>query len=118
MIIMCDLIFNRSEHRKLLWTCQRCLAPAGIALVSFSHHDPLKRDQDLVFFDLAREYGFGAERALQRQMVDVFQENDGLDAERGIVYVYYLRFSAHPAVGLDGTPQSSSVLPPTGSTTS
>lgn len=39
-VIFCaDLIFNRSEHAKLLKTCAECLDPArGQVIVSYSHH--------------------------------------------------------------------------------
>lgn len=39
-IILCaDLIFNRSEHAKLLRTCAECVAPeGGQVLVAYSHH--------------------------------------------------------------------------------
>lgn len=44
VIILADLLFNRTEHDKLLWTCQQCLAERGTAWVAFSHHDPQKAD--------------------------------------------------------------------------
>lgn len=38
-IFCADLIFNRSEHAKLLKTCAECLDPQrGQVLVSYSHH--------------------------------------------------------------------------------
>lgn len=60
LIILADLLFNRSEHRKLLWTCRECLDEGGVVWVTFSHHDPPKAPLDLKFFELAveEEYGF------------------------------------------------------------
>jgi len=35
IVIMADCIFNRSEHKKLLWTVKETLSPTGVALCSF-----------------------------------------------------------------------------------
>lgn len=93
-VILCaDLIFNRSEHKKLLWTCRECLGEGGQVLVSYSHHDPEKQALDMVFFTLAvqdEEDGMGGwvvEDIKTEQCVDLFVENDGLDEARGKVYV-------------------------------
>jgi len=93
VIILADLIFNRSEHDKLLWTCRECLKEEGVVWVTYSHHDPHKREKDLVFFTKAveEEYGFDIVRVGQVQMVDLFREEDGLDEERGVVYVCQLK---------------------------
>ncbi|CAM9672989.1 unnamed protein product, partial [Phaeothamnion confervicola] len=93
LILMADLIFNRSEHERLLRTCDDCLAPDGTAWVAFSHHDPSKAAHDMRFFELATAPGTGAFEATldhQVQMTDIFVENDGLDGARGVVYVYRL----------------------------
>lgn len=94
VIILADLIFNRSEHEKLLWTVKEALKPkTGVCYVSFSHHDPLKRMLDLNFFELARAEPFNltVEYILQQQRRShPFTENDGLDGERGVVYLYKL----------------------------
>ncbi|CAM9311275.1 unnamed protein product [Choristocarpus tenellus] len=120
VVVMADLLFNRSQHRQLLMTCRRCLAPYGTAWVSFSHHDPGKASLDLAFFDLAEttldagcevqieeggdgggnkdiRIGSGLEVTLdhQVQMVDLFVEGDGLDKERGMVYVYRMNWHGH-----------------------
>lgn len=69
VVIMADLLFNRSQHAQLLETCDRCLrkengsdADAGAVWVSFSHHDPEKAELDMKFFTLATEKGFVAKR--------------------------------------------------------
>lgn len=103
-VILCaDLIFNRSEHKKLLWTCKTCLEEDGEVLVTYSHHDPGKRALDMAFFALATqeeereegvEEGVGGwivEDVKTEQHVDLFVESDGLDEERGKVYVKRLR---------------------------
>ena len=54
VIICADLIFNRSEHEKLLQTIQQCLSDQGVAFIAYGHHDPEKADQDMRFFALGR----------------------------------------------------------------
>lgn len=60
IVIMADLLFNRSQHAQLLESCDRCLAKSEAATVwvSFSHHDPEKAKLDMEFFSLARLKGF------------------------------------------------------------
>ena len=93
-ILVADCIFNRSEHEKLLRTIKRCLKKdTGIAWVTFSHHDPSKAHLDLNFFKLAlsEPFNFHIKHIETVQMVDLFIENDGLDAIRGQVHIYQLR---------------------------
>lgn len=93
VVILADLIFNRSEHRKLLQTVKDTLKPhGGMAWVSFSHHDPLKRELDLAFFSIAKdEFGFQVQKVDEEKRVSYpFVEGDGLDDQRGWVYVYTL----------------------------
>jgi nicotinamide N-methyltransferase len=92
---LADLIFNRSQHEKLLWTVKESLKPKdGICYVTFSHHDPAKKDLDLNFFTLARSepFNFEVNFILQQQRRSYpFVENDGLDEARGVVHLYTLR---------------------------
>lgn len=93
-IFLADLIFNRSEHRKLLWTVSKSLRRgSGRCYVSFSHHDPAKAPLDLVFFTLAagEEFGFLVEKigSVQRPTYP-FRMSDGLDEKRGDVHLYVL----------------------------
>jgi nicotinamide N-methyltransferase len=111
VIICADLIFNRSEHSKLLWTCKECLvAEGGQVLVAYSHHDPEKAKLDMRFFELAKEEGWVIEDIKVEQCVDLFVENDGLDEERGKVYVKRLTLLP-PALNAEqpvGTPMAES----------
>lgn len=62
IVILADLLFNRSQHAQLLETCCRCMGDSTAeAWVSFSHHDPDKMELDMKFFDLARARGLRAE---------------------------------------------------------
>lgn len=65
VVIMADLLFNRSQHAQLLETCDRCLgrSEGAAALVSFSHHDPEKAELDMNFFAIARQKGFLATKS-------------------------------------------------------
>eukprot|EP00903_Cladosiphon_okamuranus_P011357 g10705.t1 len=94
VVVMADLLFNRSQHAQLLETCDRCLrrgSDEGTVWVSFSHHDPEKAELDMKFFDLAEEKGFVAARIKTVQMRDLFVENDGLDGLRGEVHLWCLK---------------------------
>ena len=43
LLFLADLLFNRSEHNKLLYTISKVLKPVtGVAWITFSHHDPHK----------------------------------------------------------------------------
>lgn len=61
--------------------------------MSFSHHDPQKKALDLKFFEYAQiEYGLLVEfLAQEKRQSYPFQENDGLDDDRGMIYLYSLR---------------------------
>jgi len=93
VVLMADLLFNRSEHEKLLRTLHQVLVPVtGEAWCIFSHHDPLKAPQDLNFFERAeRDFGFSVTRVGEeiRQSYP-FVQKDGLDERRGVVNIYRL----------------------------
>ena len=93
IIVIADCLFNRSEHKKLLKTCQDALARDGTAWISFSHHDPEKAELDMNFFKLAVEepFNFKVTKIKELQMVDLFVCNDGMDEARGVVYLYHLQ---------------------------
>ncbi|KAG5181676.1 hypothetical protein JKP88DRAFT_148843, partial [Tribonema minus] len=92
VILLADLLFNRSEHRKLLQTCSTALAPGGTVWVTWGHHDPPKAPLDLKFFEIAAAphseggFDFELEHLPPVQYVDLFEEHDGMDEARGVVY--------------------------------
>ncbi|KAH8988258.1 hypothetical protein EDB86DRAFT_3065599 [Lactarius hatsudake] len=71
LIILSDLIFNHSQHRELLWTCERAVAPRGCVLVFFTHHRPPLAQRDMAFFDMARETGWACEKVLTERFAEV-----------------------------------------------
>lgn len=40
LIILCDLIFNHTQHRAMLQSCRQCLSEDGEIYCVFSHHVP------------------------------------------------------------------------------
>lgn len=83
---MADLLFNHSEHKKLLSTVQQMLKKKrdAQALVFFTPYRPWLFEKDLAFFDLAREGGFEVEKILEKVMEKVmFEEDPGVSLSRG-----------------------------------
>lgn len=81
LLILADLLFNHSEHAKLLKSIQRTLKHTSNAqaLVFFTPYRPWLFDKDLAFFDLAKEGGFVVEKILEHVMDKVmFDEDPGV----------------------------------------
>lgn len=81
LLILADLLFNHSEHTKLLQSIQRTLkkAPDALALVFFTPYRPWLLEKDLAFFALAKEGGFVVEKILEHVMDKVmFDEDPGV----------------------------------------
>lgn len=78
VLILADLLFNHSEHAKLLKTVQLTLkkTPTAKAYVFFTPYRPWLLEKDLAFFDLARESGFAVEKTFEKVMEKVMFEND------------------------------------------
>jgi nicotinamide N-methyltransferase len=83
ILILADLLFNHSEHSKLVSTIKQTLSRSGSAraLVFFTPYRPWLREKDLAFFDLAREEGFMVEKVLEEKMDKVMFEEDRGDEE-------------------------------------
>jgi len=78
VLILADVLFNHSEHGKLISTVQRTLRKtrSARALVWFTPYRPWLLEKDLHFFKLAREAGFEVEKELEHVMDAVMFEND------------------------------------------
>ena len=91
LIILSDLVFNHTEHHKLLQTTKDLLAEKGQALVVFSPHRPKLLEKDLEFFELAKN-----EFHLVPQLIEMvnwkpmFDEDEETIEVRSRVYAYYL----------------------------
>lgn len=95
VLILADLLFNHSEHAKLVSTIQQTLArsPQSQALVFFTPYRPWLIEKDLAFFDLVRENGFTVEKVLEEKMDRVMFENDRGDEElRRTVFGYVVKW--------------------------
>lgn len=84
MLILADLLFNHSEHAKLVLSVQQTLKkePSAQALVFFTPYRPWLLQKDLAFFELAREGGFEVEKILEKVMDKVmFEEDPGVSLQ-------------------------------------
>jgi nicotinamide N-methyltransferase len=77
-LILADLLFNHSEHTKLVKTVELTLkkTPEACAYVFFTPYRPWLLQNDLAFFDLAREAGFVVTKTLEKMMDKVMFEED------------------------------------------
>jgi EEF1A N-terminal glycine/lysine methyltransferase len=78
VLILADLLFNHSEHAKLIKTVQMTLKKSADAkaYVFFTPYRPWLLEKDLAFFDLAREAGFVVEKTFEKVMDKVMFEED------------------------------------------
>lgn len=81
LVILCDLLFNHSEHAKLLRSCQALLAPTGTVWCVFTHYLPERAAKDRKFLEVAPEYGFGVEWVGQHRFDRLIFEQDKGDPE-------------------------------------
>lgn len=87
LLILADLLFNHSEHAKLVSTVQKTLkqGPDTQALVFFTPYRPWLLQKDLMFFDLARESGLVVEKIFEHAMEKVmFEEDPGVSLPKHI----------------------------------
>lgn len=90
LIILSDLVFNHTEHAKLLQTTKDLLSDAGKALVVFSPHRPWLLSDDLQFFESAKEFGLKPELIEMVNWKPMFEEDEETLEIRSRVYAYYL----------------------------
>ena len=78
MLILADLLFNHSEHAKLVKSVELMLKKEkkARAFVFFTPYRPWLLEKDLAFFDLAREAGFVVEKMFEKVMEKVMFEED------------------------------------------
>ncbi|SCU85658.1 LANO_0C04918g1_1 [Lachancea nothofagi CBS 11611] len=90
LIILSDLVFNHTEHLKLLKTTKDLLASNGKALVVFSPHRPWLLNDDLQFFETAKEFDLTPEKIEMVHWKPMFEEDEETSEVRSRVYAYYL----------------------------
>jgi EEF1A N-terminal glycine/lysine methyltransferase len=95
VLILADILFNHSQHDKLVKTIGYALRKSSdaVALVFFTPYRPWLLDKDLAFFDLAENEGFIVSKILQHTMVHVmFVEDPGDELLRKTVFGYEVRW--------------------------
>jgi nicotinamide N-methyltransferase len=77
-LILADLLFNHSEHEKLVKSIRETLrrGPECVALVFFTPYRPWLLMKDMDFFRLANENGFKVNPVLEKIMEKVLFEKD------------------------------------------
>ena len=93
VLILADLLFNHSEHEKLIKTVQLTLkkSPTARAYVFFTPYRPWLFEKDLAFFDLARAGGCKVTKTFEKVMDKVmFEEDPGDELLRRTVFGYEL----------------------------
>ncbi|PRT55676.1 Protein N-methyltransferase NNT1 [Wickerhamiella sorbophila] len=91
-IILSDVVFNHTEHEKLIRTCKETLAPAGQVLVVFTPHRPKLFEKDLAFFSLAEDNGFVCEKLFEKELKPMFEEDEESVHIRSMVFAHLLHW--------------------------
>lgn len=97
LLILADILFNHSEHEKLVQTVLETLRknPLSRALIFFTPYRPWLLQKDLRFFDLAREKGLVVEKLFEHVMDKImFPQDPGDEQLRRTVFAYQLRWPA------------------------
>ncbi|KAK6458954.1 putative methyltransferase-domain-containing protein [Scheffersomyces xylosifermentans] len=89
-IILSDLVFNHTEHFKLLKTCRQSLKKTGKCFVVFSPHRAHLLKNDLQFFETSKEFDFKPECIEMVQWTPMFEEDQETAEIRARVYAYFL----------------------------
>ncbi|OMP87889.1 putative nicotinamide N-methyltransferase [Diplodia seriata] len=96
VLILADLLFNHSEHGKLVESVRRTMKreKAAVAYVFFSPYRPWLLERDLAFFDVATEAGLRVRKLGESVMEKVmFEEDPGDELLRRTVFSYELRWA-------------------------
>lgn len=100
LLILADILFNHSEHEKLIRTLDQTLKKdsASRALVFFTPYRPWLLEKDLRFFDLARDGGFVVGKLFEHVMDKVmFPTDPGDEQLRRTVFAYEVRWPIEPS---------------------
>lgn len=90
LVILSDLIFNHTEHLKLLKACRDLMKKTGVALVVFTPHRAHLLPKDLEFFETAKQFQFDSEKVDQVTWSPMFDEDEETKEVRSRVYCYKL----------------------------
>ncbi|KAJ9653998.1 Protein N-terminal and lysine N-methyltransferase efm7 [Neophaeococcomyces mojaviensis] len=95
LLILADILFNHSEHERLVNTLQQTLRKDSTAraLVFFTPYRPWLLQKDLKFFELAENAGFHVAKLFEHVMDKVmFPEDPGDEILRRTVFAYEVRW--------------------------
>lgn len=92
LLILSDLIFNFTEHTKLLKSCQLAVKPdTGRVLVVYTPHRPKWYHKDKEFFTMAQDdFGFTIEDSFELDGEPMWVEDESTKKLRGKVFGYLL----------------------------
>ncbi|CCU75574.1 unnamed protein product [Blumeria hordei] len=96
VVILADLLFNHSEHAKLLASLQGTLKKKehATALVFFTPYRPWLLPQDMAFFDLVRAAGMSVEKVMEEKTERaMFEEDPGDEELRKTVFGYIVKWN-------------------------
>lgn len=97
IIILADVVFNHSEHEKLVRSCAELLAPrTGTIICAFTHYRPWLAEKDLHFLEHARMAGFTVEKVDEAKYELMFLHDRGDAETRRTVHAYFLSLSSKP----------------------
>lgn len=94
LLILADILFNHSEHEKLVRTVSEALKQEqhARALVFFTPYRPWLFENDLNFFKLATDAGLKVKKVLEHVMDKVmFEEDPGDELLRRTVFGYEVK---------------------------
>lgn len=92
VLFLCDLLFNHSEHTKLLKSSLSLISPSSTAFCVFTHYRPwlAKKDLEFLFREEWKEAGWVWEKIAEERWELMFEADRG-DAEvRRTVHAYQL----------------------------
>lgn len=95
LLILADLLFNHSEHQKLVETVTSTLKrdTDAQALVFFTPYRPWLYEKDMAFFDVAEVRGLEVTKVFERVMEKVmFEKDPGDELLRRTVFGYQLKW--------------------------
>jgi len=95
LLILADILFNHSEHGKLISTVEQTLSREieARALVFFTPYRPWLLEKDLRFFELAKQAGLVVNKLFEHVMDKVmFPEDTGDETLRRTVFAYEVKW--------------------------
>lgn len=98
LLILADILFNHSEHEKLVSTVKATLKVGSNAkaLVFFTPYRPWLLDKDLAFFDLAKSKGLLVQKVFEKTMENaMFDTDPGDEMLRRTVFGYEMSQMHH-----------------------